>query len=146
MARAAGSPRRRRRRWRCSGRATTPSAGWRAQALDAIDNIARHAEQRYREGLDDDFLRLLCDWAARARGQRALGQVGDPATDQPLEDIPRASVKATGDMRLDGKGSRLSPSRAQVGISEGRQPLGFAVTARPFKAVSTRLLDTLLAP
>ncbi|MGN6175512.1 MAG: PadR family transcriptional regulator [Streptosporangiaceae bacterium] len=76
-------------------RLTFADQGTNPQALAAIDSIARHAEQRYREGLgqlreylDDggpfperlhiialtatfhaDYLRLLLDWAARARAE-----------------------------------------------------------------------------
>lgn len=116
-------------------RLTFADQGTKQQALAAIDSITRHAEQRYREGLDQlreyledggpfperlhlialtatfhaDYLRLLRDWAARARaevaawpttkglgmtpsarralqqalarGERDLVQAGDPATD-----------------------------------------------------------------
>ena len=76
-------------------RLTFADQGTKQQALAAIDSIARHAEERYREGLsqlrdylDDggpfperlhiialtatfhaDYLRLLRDWAARARAE-----------------------------------------------------------------------------
>ena len=76
-------------------RLTFADQGTKQQALAAIDSIARHAEQRYREGLsqlrgylDDggpfperlhlialtatfhaDYLRLLRDWAAWARAE-----------------------------------------------------------------------------
>jgi DNA-binding PadR family transcriptional regulator len=76
-------------------RLTFADQGTKQQALDAIDSVARHAEQRYREGLDQlreylddggpfperlhiialtasfhaDFVRLLRDWAARARAE-----------------------------------------------------------------------------
>jgi PadR family transcriptional regulator, regulatory protein AphA len=76
-------------------RLTFADQGTKQQALDAIDSIARHAEQRYREGLEQlreylddggpfperlhiialtatfhaDYLRLLRDWAARARAE-----------------------------------------------------------------------------
>jgi PadR family transcriptional regulator, regulatory protein AphA len=76
-------------------RLTFADQGTKQQALAAIDSIARHAELRYREGLDQlrgylddggpfperlhiialtatfhaDYLRLLRDWAARARAE-----------------------------------------------------------------------------
>jgi hypothetical protein len=76
-------------------RLTFADQGTKQQALAAIDSIARHAEQRYREGLDQvrgylddggpfperlhiialtatfhaDFLRLLRDWAELARAE-----------------------------------------------------------------------------
>src|SRR5215831_7629185 len=56
-------------------RLTFADQGTKQQALAAIDSIARHAEERYREGLSqlrgylDDYLRLLRDWAARARAE-----------------------------------------------------------------------------
>jgi PadR family transcriptional regulator, regulatory protein AphA len=76
-------------------RLTFADQGTKQQALAAIDSIARHAEHRYREGLDQvrgylnddgpfperlhiialtatfhaDFLHLLRDWTARARAE-----------------------------------------------------------------------------
>jgi PadR family transcriptional regulator, regulatory protein AphA len=76
-------------------RLTFADQGTKQQALAAVDSIARHAEQRYREGLDQlrgyladggpfperlhvialtatfhaDYLRLLRDWAAGARAE-----------------------------------------------------------------------------
>jgi len=84
-------------------RLTFADQGTKQEALAAIDSISRHAEERYREGvgqleqyLDDggpfperlhlialtatfhaDFLRLLLDWARRARTEVSAW----PATD-----------------------------------------------------------------
>ena len=74
-------------------RLTFADLGTKTEALDAIESVARHARQRYREGLDQlreyladggpfperlhiialtatfhaEFLNLLCDWTSRAR-------------------------------------------------------------------------------
>jgi hypothetical protein len=149
-------------------RLTFADQGTKQQALAAIDSITRHAEQRYREGLDQlreylddggpfperlhiialtatfhaDYLRLLRDWAARARaevaawpttkglgmtpsarralqqtlasGERDLAQAGDPATDQPCEDIPGTSSRATGQTSSSPTTAPAPPGGGQV--------------------------------